>query len=136
MVSGFRASTPWRLSLQPELSDKWEQRLERLRELTERAASHGMGIYMYLNEPRTMPLDFFEKHPELRGVTEGSHATLCTSVPEVQAYIRESVARICTAAPKLAGFFTITASENLTNCCWGDQCPAAASVTPARSSPR
>lgn len=115
------APFPW----QPELSDKWEQRLERLRELTERAASHGMGIYMYLNEPRTMPLDFFEKHPELRGVTEGSHATLCTSVPEVREYIRDSVARICEAAPKLAGFFTITASENLTNC-WahhnGSQC--------------
>lgn len=116
------ASFPW----EPELSAKWEQRLERLRELTERAAANGMGIYMYLNEPRTMPLAFFEKHPELRGVTEGSHATLCTSVPEVRDYIRETVARICTAAPQLAGFFTITASENLTNC-WahhnGSQCP-------------
>ncbi|HXG23160.1 MAG TPA: hypothetical protein VNJ09_01300, partial [Chthonomonadales bacterium] len=40
--------------------------------------------------------------------------------------IRDSVASICQAVPDLAGFFTITASENLTNC-WshhrGDSCP-------------
>lgn len=116
------APFPW----QPEISDKWEQRLERLRELTERAANNGMGIYLYLNEPRTMTPAFFEKHPELRGVAEGDHVALCTSVPEVRDYIRESVARICKAAPRLAGFFTITASENLTNC-WshhrGNECP-------------
>jgi len=123
------APFPW----QPELSANWEQRLERLRELTERAAANGMGIYMYLNEPRTMPLPFFEDHPELRGVTEGDHATLCTSVPEVSDYIRDAVARICEAAPKLAGFFTITASENLTNC-WshhrGDACPRCSKRNP------
>jgi len=123
------APFPW----QPDLSVKWEQRLERLCELTERAAAQGMGIYMYLNEPRTMPLSFFEQHPELRGVTEGDHAALCTSVPQVRDYIRESVARICAAAPKLAGFFTITASENLTNC-WshhrGNECPRCGTRNP------
>ena len=123
------APFPW----QPELSDKWEQRLERLRELTERAAANGMGIYMYLNEPRTMPLAFYDKHPELRGVTEGSHAAMCTSALEVRDYIRESVARICEAAPQLAGFFTITASENLTNC-WshhrGNECARCGACNP------
>ena len=123
------APFPW----QPELSDKWEQRLERLRELTERASAQGIGIYMYLNEPRTMPLAFYEKHPELRGVAEGDYAALCTSAPEVRDYIRESVARVCEAAPELAGFFTITASENLTNC-WshhrGNECPRCGARNP------
>jgi hypothetical protein len=65
----------------------------------------------------------------LKGVVEGDHAALCTSSDEVQKYLSDSVASICRAAPDLAGFFTITASENLTNC-WshgrGAECPRCA----------
>ncbi|MFA7691897.1 MAG: hypothetical protein GX117_07655 [Candidatus Hydrogenedentes bacterium] len=113
---------PW----QPELSAHWEERLDHLRQLTERAEEQGMGIYLYMNEPRVMPLSFFETHPELQGVTEGGHATLCTSLPEVREYLRDAVASVCRSVPKLAGIFTISASENLTNC-WshhrGHECP-------------
>ena len=119
------APFPW----DPSLSGRWEARLDRLRVLTERAAKHGIGVYLYLNEPRTMPLSFFEAHEGLRGVTVGDFAALCTSVPEVRAYISDAVARICAAAPELAGFFTISASENPTNC-WshnrGQECPRCA----------
>ncbi|MBD3173960.1 MAG: hypothetical protein GF320_02165 [Armatimonadia bacterium] len=112
---------PW----DPALSEGWEQRLAGLRQLSERAREHGVDVYLYLNEPRAMPLSFFEEHPELRGVTEGDHATLCTSLPEVREYLREAVRAVAEAAPELGGFFTITASENLTNC-WshyaGAQC--------------
>ncbi len=121
---------PWEASL----SDHWQERLTALRSLTERAAKHGMGVYLYLNEPRTMPLSFFEAHPELRGVVEHDAATLCTSLPEVREYLSGSVRRICEAAPDLAGFFTISASENLTNC-WshggGGACPRCAGRGPA-----
>ena len=41
---------------------------------------------------------------------------MCTSVPEVREYLAASVESICRAVPELAGFFTITGSENLTNC--------------------
>lgn len=113
---------PWA----PELSDQWEARLESLRAMTERAAKFGIGIYLYMNEPRAMPLSFFESHPELKGVVENDYATLCTALPEVKAYLRDAIARIATAAPKLAGLFSITASENLTSC-WshhkGADCP-------------
>lgn len=116
------APYPW----EAERSAAHEQRLARLRALTERAREHGIGIYLYMNEPRAMPLDFFEEHPELRGVTEGDHAAVCTSVPEVRDYLRDSIESICTAVPELQGFFTITASENLTSC-WshhnGQACP-------------
>jgi hypothetical protein len=85
-----------------------------------------MGVYLYLNEPRTMPLSFFEERPELRGVVVGDHATLCTSLPEVREYLAAAVAAVCRAAPDLAGIFTITASENVTSC-WshgrGAECP-------------
>lgn len=103
---------PWDASL----SQDYEVRLKNLAGLVAKAKRHGIGVYLYFNEPRAMPLQFFEAHPELKGVTEGDHATLCTNVPAVRDYIRDGVAGICKAAPDLGGFFTITGSENLTSC--------------------
>lgn len=123
------APFPW----DPALSEGADARLASLRRLVQRARRHGIGVYLYLNEPRTMPLRFFERHPGLRGVQSGDHATLCTSVPEVRAFLTSAVERICRAAPGLAGLFTITASENLTNC-WshsqGAQCPRCSQRAP------
>ena len=47
-----------------------------LRRLVERARKRGVGVYLYLNEPRAMPLAFYAAHPELKGVVEGDHAAL------------------------------------------------------------
>jgi hypothetical protein len=94
----------------------------------ERAARHGVKVLLYLNEP--LCLDggdaFWKAHPDLRGV---SHATgswcmdggetvaaLCTSTPEVRAWLREAARRTFEALPGLGGWFAITASEHLTNC--------------------
>src|SRR5205085_1627456 len=108
--------------------------LRSLRDLVARAKRHGIGVYLYLNEPRAMPIAFFGEHPDLKGAVEGDHAALCTSAPAIQKWIRESVASICRAVPDLAGFFTITASENLSNC-WshggGKDCPRCAPRGPA-----
>ncbi len=121
---------PW----SPDRSDGFEARREQLGRLVERARSNGLGIYLYLNEPRAMPLRFFDLHPDLRGVEEAGHASLCTGAPEVRAYLVEAVASLCAAVPGLAGLFTITASENLTNC-WshgrGDGCPRCGVRAPA-----
>jgi len=116
------APFPWG----PERSARHEERLKNLRALLARAGRHGIKVFLYLNEPRAWPLRFFEDRPQLKGVVEGDHAALCTSVPEVQTFIVDSIATICRAAPGLGGFFSITASENLTNC-WshgaGAKCP-------------
>jgi hypothetical protein len=121
---------PWDASL----SQHWEERLNNLAKLVERAAAHGIGIYLYLNEPRFLPLSFFDQHPELKGVTIGDQAALCTSHPAVQQYLKDSLALITEKVPGLAGFFSITASENHTNC-WshgaGAGCPRCASRGPA-----
>ncbi|NLI01232.1 MAG: hypothetical protein GX446_17265 [Chthonomonadales bacterium] len=113
---------PW----QPELSEGYEKRIANLRRLVARAKRHGIKVFLYLNEPRAMPNRFFDDHPELKGVTEGDFTTLCTSVAEVRSYLVNAVAAISRAVPDLGGFFTITASENLTNC-WshfgGAACP-------------
>lgn len=116
------APFPW----DAERSARYEERLANLRMLVERARKYGIGVYLYLNEPRAMPQAFFEKHPDLKGVSEGDFAAMCTSHPDVQKYIRDSIASICRAVPDLRGFFSITASENLTNCYshfQGKQCP-------------
>ncbi len=119
------APFPWDSSL----SERHEERLETLRELTARARRHGVSVHLYLNEPRSMPQAFFVDHPELRGIDAGDYATLCVSAPEVDDYLRKSIAYIARNVPGLAGFFTITASENLTNC-WshgkGADCPRCA----------
>lgn len=120
---------PW----EPGLSEHYQERLARLRELVARARRHGIGVYLYFNEPRAMPLTFYEKHPQLKGTVEGDHAALCTSAPGVREYLRGGAAAICRAVPDLAGIFTITASENLTNC-WshgnGKGCPRCAGFAP------
>jgi hypothetical protein len=116
------APFPWA----PERSAHYETRLKNLRALVARARQHGIKVFLYLNEPRALPLPFFATRPQLKGVVEGDHAALCTSVPEVQQYLVEAVASVSRAVPDLGGFFTITFSENLTHC-WshngGAKCP-------------
>ena len=124
------APFPWDASL----SEGYPKRLENLGALVARAKKHGIGIYLYLNEPRSMPLSFYEAHPDLKGVAEGDWAAMCTSAPEVRDFVRSAVAGVCRVVPDLAGFFTISGSENLTNC-WshhhGDRCPRCGRRPPA-----
>lgn len=126
------APLPWETSL----SVHHEERLVALDRLTRRLATQGIGVYLYLNEPRAMPTAFFERYPELKGVTEGDHAALCTAAPEVRQYLVDGVTTVVKAAPLLRGFFTITASENLTNC-WshgqGKACRRCAERGPAQT---
>jgi len=117
---------PWRAA--PELSEGYQKRLENLRKLSLRAADFGVGIYLYLNEPRCLPLAFFEKYPEWKGVERPGLgvASLCTSQQPILDYLRESTTWLFRQVPELAGAFTITMSENLTNCYSHgnvDECP-------------
>lgn len=100
----------------PSISQGYEKRLQKMREMTERLDKYGIKLYLYLNEPRSMPLAFFDKYPELKGHVRGDDACLCVSTDEVRNYIKDSVESICRTVPLLGGFFTITRSENLTNC--------------------
>lgn len=97
-------------------SEGWEMRQKRLRELIERAGAYGIQIFLYLNEPRCMPLSFFEKHPDLLGHRLDSYGALCSSDNRTEEYLRYAVRKLCTDVPGLGGFFCITCSENLTNC--------------------
>ena len=127
---GHLAPVPW-------AQDKHiEQRRSALRDLVKRAAGHGMRIFLYFNEPRSLPStsSVFQQHPDWRGVEEKDSNALCTSSPEVRAALRDAVTSLCRAVPDLGGFITITASENLTSC-WshgkGDRCPRCKDRKPA-----
>ena len=101
---------------EPTLSEGYEKRIERMRAMCERLARYGIKLYLYINEPRAMPLSFFEKRQNLRGHVIGDNASLCVSTREVQQYLKDAVESVCRAVPNIGGFFTITRSENQTNC--------------------
>jgi hypothetical protein len=100
----------------PEFGGGHEQRLANLRRLVDRAKRYGIGVYLYMNEPRAMPQGFFKNRPQMAGIAEGDYRALCTSDPTVRAWMADALAYVFREVPNLAGVFTITASENLTNC--------------------
>lgn len=99
-----------------EMSDNHEERIANLRRLVERAKRYGIDIYLYMNEPRAMEASFFRDREHLKGVQEGNYFALCTSAPEVRQWLAESLTYVFKQVPQLGGVFTITASENFTNC--------------------
>lgn len=77
---------------------------------------------------------FFRAYPQLKGYVEGDEAAMCTSRAEVKAYLEHAAYALFSSAPGLAGFFTITMSENLTHCYSHNldtTCPACAARSPA-----
>ncbi len=115
----------------PSMSEGWELRQQNLRDFVNRAKSYGIKIYMYINEPRSMPHSFFEKYPHLRGSYRERYACMCLMQKETQEYLSGAVERLCRAVPDLGGFFTITMSENPTHCRSGifdEMCPICGNI--------
>jgi len=100
----------------PEFGEGSETRLANLAKLVERVNSHGMKIYLYINEPRTRPVAFFEGREEMRGAKQGDGFAMCAGNQKVRGWIADSLAHIFEQAPGLGGVFSITMSENATNC--------------------
>jgi hypothetical protein len=109
----------WKLTefpLQPQISEGWKQRIENLSRLIEITSKYNIKVYLYLNEPRAMHVDFFENYPHLKGTVVGDYACLCTSRQEVKDLLYDAVKKLCISVPNLGGIISITMSENLTNC--------------------
>jgi hypothetical protein len=102
----------------PEFGTGHERRLANLRTLVERARKYGIGVYLYMNEPRGMPEAFFRNRPEMTGTRDALFGltAMCTSNPTVRQWMGDALAHVFRQVPDLAGVFSITASENLTNC--------------------
>lgn len=107
-----------RFPFAPERSEGYAQRRRVLTEIVKRLSRHGLKLWLYFNEPRCLPIAFFDEHPELLGEVEddGLLGALCTSLPEVKDYLKCAVKKLFQAIPDLGGAITITMSENLTNC--------------------
>lgn len=104
------------LPFDKKYGEGWEIRLQNLKKLCDKLEKYGIKIWLYLNEPRALPLAFFDEYPEFLGVHDEQVGALCTSVPQVQQYLYDGVKKLVEAVPNLGGLFSITASENLTNC--------------------
>ncbi|MEX2261653.1 MAG: hypothetical protein WD696_06860 [Bryobacteraceae bacterium] len=100
----------------PEFGRRCDERIRNLNNLIERAKRSGMKIYLYINEPRAGTADFFRNRPEIRGAESGGFYAMCTTPPLVREWISDSLAYLFERAPELGGVFTISMSENLTNC--------------------
>lgn len=100
----------------PEFGEGAETRLANLRKLVDRAARYGVKVYLYINEPRSQPTEFFRNRPDMRGAFQGGFYCMCTAVKEVREWISGSLAHVFREVPRLGGVFTISMSENLTNC--------------------
>lgn len=100
----------------PEFGMGHETRIANLKRIAERAKKYGISIYLYMNEPRAMPPDFFAKRPEMMGATQGSFKAMCTAHPAVAKWLEDALKFVFTSVPGLGGVFTITASENHTHC--------------------
>lgn len=102
-----------------EFSKGYETRLQNLARIVERCKKYGIGIYLYLNEPRGMTEAFYEKNPGWRGVLSNpaNHQYAnCTSKGEVLPWMEEAMYAIFKQVPDIAGSFLITMSENVTHC--------------------
>lgn len=106
---------PWEIA--PELSENWEKRIAGLRHLIAKTARYGIGVYLYCNEPRSMPVGFFDDKPQWKGhVTDDGQAMLCTPHPDVRRMLSSAISRLFREAPDLAGLINISMSENWTHC--------------------
>lgn len=106
---------PWLGENEP-YSDGWRRRQENLRGLCRRAGQYGIKVFLYLNEPRNMPHDFFARHPEWQGSRFARMSAMCTSSRSMLRALENGVERLFGAVPELGGAFSITMSENLSHC--------------------
>jgi hypothetical protein len=109
----------------PELGVNCDLHLNALRKLIDRAAKHGLKVFLYMQPPRALPVDhpFWEKHPEAGGNVEKMSIGIsvefrcfCTSQPVVKEYLRSASEILARELPALGGIIMITASECASHC--------------------
>lgn len=109
----------------PQLNDaRRDERIDALRTVIARGQKHGVGVYLFFNEPLAVDTDHevFKAHPDIAGrrfpdpIRDRNITALCTSTQKVMDYMREAVGSVFDALADLAGIILITASELPTHC--------------------
>lgn len=116
-----------------EEAPHWDQnnieRIDALNGIIARGKKHGVGIYLYTNEPRGFFADdpIYEKHPDLQGApsklaqepalkgVEPDYA-FCTKSTFTARYLEDGFAQVFEKCPDLAGLIMITTSEITSHC--------------------
>ena len=121
-----------------DFSKNWHHRRKALKELVDRCRKYGLNVYLYLNEPRAMPLPFYDLKPLWAGRDVPALATkmICTTrSSEVLQYLEQAMYDLWSDIPALGGAFCITMSENPTNCHYrflSSECPSCSKTTPEK----
>ena len=107
----------------PELGRNSAVHIRSLRTVIRRGDRVGIRLFLYLQEPMGMPPEaaFWKRHPETKGITRletfaGPMSTMCTSEPQVTAFLRKAAGTLSKRLPGLAGAILITASEYMSHC--------------------
>ncbi len=105
------------------------ERMEALNGIVARGRENGVGVYLYVNEPKGFlkgdPI--FDVYPDLKGPLDPllNHASavpetlayaFCTQCEFTETYLAGGFERVFRQCPELAGVITITASEILSHC--------------------
>jgi len=119
------------VSVEPftQLGRNARQHQQALARLIERAAGHGISVWLYMQPPRAVPTswaDFWQRHPEAAGQEEEvelhpsegpvRYRCLCTSTPVVKKWLADAAAELARRLPGLAGVILITSSEFPAHC--------------------
>lgn len=107
------------------MSKDYQARRKEMKKLVARLQKYGLKLYLYLNEPRALPIEKIGKYAALMGRKENGYAALCFEHNQTRAYLYNAVKDLLTAVPDLGGIMTITMSENFTHCHYlpNNNCP-------------
>jgi hypothetical protein len=109
----------------PELNDAHaSKRIDSLNKVIEDAGKIGLKVFLYFNEPLSLPNDhkFWDAHPEMQGEphsdfdSDNVSFAFCTSSPHFMELFNEAVSNLYTDFPGLGGVILITTSEFHTHC--------------------
>lgn len=95
----------------------YEIRRQNLKKIIAKCKKYGIGVFLYLNEPRGLTEEELTPETEkIKGRQFNGVWSLCTETKPVQEYLYNAVKGLVEAVPELTGIITITMSENVTNC--------------------
>lgn len=121
-----------RTSLTPEAGKHRDRRLAKLRRTVAKCRRHGIGIYLFMIEPRAWDADdpVLAVHPEVAGApVNAGRKAFCPWSAAAQNHLYEATHGIFTAVPGLAGLINICHGERDTTC--QSSVPAYADARPA-----
>lgn len=117
------------------LSKDFEKRRAELKRLIGRCKKYGIKVYLYLNEPRGIPLNRIGKYAYLGGRKTDDSVCLCLERKEVREYLYNATKDLLSDVKELGGIITITMSENPTHCNYRPHtnCPVCKNIPPEQS---